>query len=391
VRRKVMFPFKKKPPTKVEIVKKSVSDAAHALLDAVPTDRIEDKLDDLKKTAAHVALQAAQAAHHAGEVASHKLEELQHAAGSLGESAAHRVSDTAHWASGTAHHAGESAAASAAAKAKAAKEAATNAKDALHGRATHLKESATSIRIPWHDRATDDVEAGSKEAKAAKVAAEKLAKRKVEEARDKAEAAKAKIAAKKEKGDDKKDEAKERAEDLEEVRFKSPGVEVEYSDGSSKWQWILLGLAIGALVAILFAPTSGRRSRAAIKDRLGKVSGGAADAATVASDKAIDIAHRVEGLAHQIETKVAADTAADDDATIADRVRSVLGHNEATKHLERLNIDCAYGVVTLRGPLVDAATQDTIVAAVKSVPGVKDVVSDFLIDEEPANPATYAS
>jgi gas vesicle protein len=383
-----MFPFSKKaPPSKVDVVKKTVSDAAHALIDAVPTDMIEDKLDDLKKTAAQVALHAAQVAHHAGEVASHKLEEWQHTAEAIGESA-----------SGAAHRAGESAAATAAVKAKAAKEAAQGAKesaqharDVLQERAVGLKESAASLKESLQSRAAHDVAVGSKGAQDAKEAVEKAAREQVEAAAAKAEAARAAIADKKSKWDHRKDEIAAKVSDIEDVKFKAPKVEVEYSDSSSKWQWILLGLAVGALLAILFAPTSGRRSRAAIKDRLGKVGEGAADAATTASDKAIDIAHRVEGLAHKIETKVAADTAAEDDGTIADRVRSILGHNDATKHIERLNIDCVDGVVTLRGPLLDGQTITTLIAAVKAIPGVKDVLSDLLIDEEPANPANYAN
>lgn len=386
-----MFPFcKKKPPTKVELVKKTVSDAAHALIDAVPTDRFEDKLDDLKKTAAQVAVHAAQVAHHAGEVASHKLEEFQHTAGLWGESAA----GAAQRASETAHQAGDSAAVSAAARAKdaaaAAREAASHARDALQGHAANLKESASSLRDSLQERAAHDLEAGSKSAQHARAAAEKAARHQVESAQAKVEAAKARIADKKARWDDKRDEMRESVPELEEVGFKSPHVEVEYSDGAAKWQWILLGLAIGALLAILFAPTTGRRSRAAIKDRLGKVGEGAADAAAAASDKAIDIAHRVEGLAHKVEKKVEADTAADDDGTIADRVRSVLGHNEATKHLERINVDCVNGVVTLRGPLMDEVTQETLVTAVRAVPGVKDVVSDFLIDEKPVDPSATA-
>lgn len=390
-----MFPFcKKKPPSKVDVVKKTVSNAAHALVDAVPTEAIEDKLDDLKKTAAQVALHAAQAAYHAGEVAAHKLEEWQHSAEALGETA----SGAAQRASVSAHQAGESAAAAAAVKAKAAKEAALaakeaaqHAKDALQERAVGLKDSAASLRDSLQERVTHDVAARAKDARDAKADLENAAKEKAVAAAAKADDAKAFVADKKTKWDNKKAQVADGLPELEDVKFKAPNIEVEYSDGSSKWQWILLGIALGALLAILFAPTSGRRSRAAIKDRLGKVGGGAADAATAASDKAIDIAHRVEGLAHKAEAKVAADTAAEDDATIADRVRSVLGHNDATKHLERLNIDCADGVVTLRGPLLDAQTIDTLLAAVKAIPGVKDVVSDFLVDEEPANPANYAN
>ncbi len=366
-----MFPFHKEPPSKVEIVKKGVSDAAHALLDAVPTEKIEDKLDDLKKTAAQVALHAAQVAHHAGEIAAHKVEDLQHSASALGEtasSAAHQVTE------------------SAAARAQAARESAQHAREALQERTASLKGSAASLKDNWHHRAANAAEDAQEEAREAAKVAEKTAKREAKEARAAAEAAQDKVS-------DKKAEREARARDKAR-EFDESDLEIEVSETHSKWLWIVLGLAAGALLVFLLAPTTGRRRRAAIKDRLGKVSEGVTDAATAASDKAVDIAHRVEGLAHQIETKITADAgeaSSDDDTTITDRVRSVLGHHEVSQGMERLNIDCVDGIVTLRGPMLDEATQQTLIAAVKAVPGVQEVVADFLTDEEPANPSTYAS
>jgi osmotically-inducible protein OsmY len=266
------------------------------------------------------------------------------------------------------------------AAAKAAQEKAAKEKAEIEAR-QHLEEAKQKAH-----EAQEKVKAEAKEkAHAAKIEAAQAK----EEAREQAEAAKA-------KAEEKKHELKAKADKIEVPRvdlgaIKTADVEVEYADSSSKWLWILTGIIAGALLAIFFAPTTGRRSRAAIKDRLGKVGDGATDAATAASDKIVDIAHRVEGLAHQVETKLAADVSSDDDATIADRVRSTLGHHEVAKTIDRINVDCADGIVTLRGPLLDAATQEAIIAAVKAVPGVKEVVSDFLTDEKPADPSTYAS
>jgi gas vesicle protein len=417
-----MFPFRKTPATKAELAKKKVSEAAHAIIDVVPTEAIEDKFDDLKKSAVAIALQAAQAAHHASEVAAHKLEDLQHAASTFGESAseaAHRATDAAHnaahRASDSAHVASEAAAASAAIKAKAAKEAAQNAKeaalaarDSLQERAGVLKDSAVALKSSIQERAIHDLEAGKAEALHAKAVAEKTAKRGTEAVALKAaavgavaEAAKAKFAGKKEEVEDQIANVEVPAIKVPEVKlpqidtsklpnFKSGNIEVEYSENGSKWLWIFAGLAVGVVIALLFAPTSGRRSRAAIKDRLSKVGDGAQDAAAATSDKVVDIAQRVEGIAHKVEAKLNADAETDDDSTIADRVRSTLGHLEAAKPLERINVDCNEGIITLRGPIVDQATQDTLIAAVKTIPGVKDVVSDLLIDE-PVDPATSAA
>jgi gas vesicle protein len=384
---KTMFPFRKTPPSKLEVAKKSVTYAAHAIADVVPTDVIEEKFDDLKKAAVAVALHAAQVAHHASEVASQKLEDLQHAASAFGETAsvaAHRASDSAQQAS-------ESAQATAAAKAKAAREAALAAKesvlttrDALQDRAATLLDTATALKSSLQERASHDLEAGKAGALTAKAAASKAAQQGADALGDKSDAVKAKFAGK-------KADVEEKIAAVQIPEIQDGHIQVEYTDTSSKWGWILLGLAVGAALALLFAPTSGRRSRAAIKDRLDKVSDGAVDAATSTSDKVVDIAHRVEGIAHKVEAKIASDSEGDDDSIIADRVRSVLGHHEVAKHIERINVDSADGVITLRGPIVDVATQDTIIAVVRTVAGVKDVISDFLTDEAPADPATYAS
>ncbi len=444
-----MFPFKK-PPTKLEVATRSVSDAAQHLIDAVPIEKIEGKLDDLKKGAALAALQAVQVAHHAGDLAAHKLEELQTLGAHFGEG----VFKSAHSAAQTTQSAAQTAAQSARANATVARETLGEKAETLRHSAL---ESASALRETLRERTSQDFKIGSQEAQHAKERAQKVAQREAQAARARAEAVKARAeakgaeiarkaadeaekqadlevqatkneavdaanAAKSALADEKAAieraarEAKSAAENearnlkkraekdaqtatrLAETETSEVGIaevevaevetsEVEVAQSGSKWGWILLGLALGAIAALLFAPTSGRRSRAAIKDRLGKVSDGAVDAVTATSDKVVDIAHRVEGLANKAEAKLSADGETDDDGTIADRVRSVLGHHEIAKTLDRLNIDCAEGVITLRGPLVDGETEQVLIAAVSAIPGVKSVVADFLLDEEPANPA----
>lgn len=424
-----MFPFRE-PPTKAELVKKSVSDAAHALLDAVPSE-LEEKFDDLKKTAMQVALQASQVAQHAGEVAAHKIEELGHAAASLGENATETAHHTAQDARESAASARNSAAlaaatsAAAAARAQAARESLQERAATLKDSALSLKDSALAAKESLQGRAQNDLAAGKDEAARAKAVAKQLAARQAQTARDKAHklatqtaqsgaVARDKAQAQAEKLVAKKDEladdarakteavqdqaraaaalaakkvAKTKANSDDAIERPNGPTEIELSEGPSKLLWVLVGLALGAALMILFAPTSGRRSRAVIKDRLGKVGDGATDAATAASDKAVDIAQRVEGLASTVEAKLAADGEGDDDATIADRVRSTLGHHELARTLERLNVECADGIVTLRGPMMDAATQQSILSAVQAVPGVKQARCDVLLDEPPANPA----
>ncbi len=320
-----MFPFRKRPPTKVEQLKQAVADGVHSLLDHVPTDKIED-----------LTRNAAKAAQHSGELAAQKIS----------EAAAH--------VRGAAVHAGESAAEAA----SHARESAVHAKDAAIGSAS---QAAQSVR----DRFSRHADDAAQNAEETLEEVQETARQKVRRAEDRV------------------------AQAADDADFGS--VSVQVADNSSKWLWLGVGLLAGGMVALLFAPSSGRRSRAAIKDRLGKVRHGATDAATAASDKAADIKNRAEGLAHKMEQKLSTDVEAEDDRTLVDRVRSALGHVEVLRHLERLNIDCAEGIITLRGPMMDAELQTIIEKAVRAVPGVKDVVSDFLPDEEPAEPANYAS
>ncbi len=424
-----MFPFRK-PPTKLELAKKGVSDAAHHLIEAIPVEQIEEKFDGLKKGALQAASAASVAAHHAGEIAAHQLGALQNAASQLGEGVS---------------SAGQSAAATAAAKASAATQSARETAQSTRETLGETAKTAASFKDHLLHRAADDFKIGSKEAQHAKAVAQKAAEREANAIKARAAAVEAKKQAKKlEKEADNaqkeadssasqaqqaaadaiaqakaareeseaqaqeqaalsakelktqaKAEAKARAkaaDDEREAKSARGGEEIEFAEvqiaeGGSKWGWIVIGLALGAVLVLLFAPTTGRRSRAAIKDRLGRVGDGAVDAATATSDKIVDIAQRVEGLTHKVEAKLAADGETDDDATVADRVRSILGHHELAKGIERLNIDCADGVVTLRGPMLDEAAQEALITAVKTVPGVKDVIADFLIDEAPENPA----
>lgn len=434
-----MFPFRK-PPTKLEIAKKSVSDAAHTLREAIPTAQIEEKFEGLKKGASLAAVAAAGAVHHAGEVAAHKFEEVKHAASHFGEGATSTAQTAAQSARETAQNARESLGEKAKTASnfkqriaqdfqiggKEAQNAKTVAAQALQREAEAVKARAAAIEAKKQAKFLDK-EAENTQKQADQLAAQ--ARQTALQAAAKAKAAQEQARAEAQEAEAREQEEKERAEAETQAQFlgekaakkaakieaKARGkaekaaresdsgsnsnsdsgrdesevrlAEVQIADGGSKWGWIVVGLAVGAALALLLAPTSGRRSRAAIKDRLGKVGDGAVDATTATADKIVDIAHRVEGLANNVEAKIAADSENDDDSTIADRVRSVLGHHEVAKSIERLNIDCADGVITLRGPMLDQATQDILVTAIQTVPGVKEVTADFLRDEAPENPA----
>jgi len=162
--------------------------------------------------------------------------------------------------------------------------------------------------------------------------------------------------------------------------------EVVINDGNDKWIWLGVGILIGAIIGILAAPSSGRRNRALLRDKIAKGAHKAGDLGGAAASKAHDLSNRVEGVAHKVaekvNTKVNGDSDDADDVTIADRVRTAFGRLDAAQGLERINIDSNDGVVTLRGPIVSEATQVALVAAAQKVAGVREVISDLLVEDE---------
>ena len=155
-----------------------------------------------------------------------------------------------------------------------------------------------------------------------------------------------------------------------------------YENSSNKWLWLGIGVLVGVFIGLLLAPTSGRRSRALIKDKLNKGRHAASDMGAATAGKVADVGHKAQGLVHRVEDKVRGGADDADDLTIADRVRTALGQNDATRDIERLNIDVVDGAVTVRGPLVETAVREAIEAVVRGVKGVREVHSELLEDSE---------
>lgn len=176
-----------------------------------------------------------------------------------------------------------------------------------------------------------------------------------------------------------------RIQDEKEKFVRAHVPEVVISDGGDKWIWLGVGILAGAIIGILMAPSSGRRNRALLRDKLAKGAHQAGGLGEAAARKAHDLSNRVEGVAHKLSEKVNAKVNGDsddaDDVTIADRVRTAFGRLDAAQGLERINIDSCDGVVTLRGPVVSEATQVALIAAAQKVAGVREVVSDLLVED----------
>jgi osmotically-inducible protein OsmY len=151
-------------------------------------------------------------------------------------------------------------------------------------------------------------------------------------------------------------------------------------DLTTKLLWISVGVFAGVLLGVLLAPTSGRRSRALVRDKLAKAGHEAGDLGHAAKRKATDISNRAAGVAHDIKDRIHPAPDDTDDATIEARVRTALGQNPATNQLERLNLDVVDGVVTVRGPMVNEDTRTAIENAMRAVRGVRDVKSELLVE-----------
>jgi BON domain len=158
-------------------------------------------------------------------------------------------------------------------------------------------------------------------------------------------------------------------------------------DSSAKWLWLGAGLLVGVAIGLLLAPATGRRSRALLRDKAVKAGHEVSELGVAAVGKAGDLGRRATGLVHKAKGLSAEDDA--DDTIIADRVRTMLGENPLTASLERFNVDCVDGVVTLRGPMVGEAQRIAIEALVRGVKGVRDVRNELLTEDAPEDSVAF--
>ncbi|MDB5322015.1 MAG: putative integral rane protein [Phycisphaerales bacterium] len=128
-------------------------------------------------------------------------------------------------------------------------------------------------------------------------------------------------------------------------------------------------LAMGAALAYLFDPTTGRRRRHVAGQRLYRSARKVGEASDVA---ARDIANRTRGFWASLRALYTDDDAPD--YVIEDRVRARLGH--VASHPRAINVESDMGVVMLSGPVL-ADEVDDVLRAVWKTRGVRAVVNDL--------------
>jgi hypothetical protein len=125
---------------------------------------------------------------------------------------------------------------------------------------------------------------------------------------------------------------------------------------------LVMGMAIGAAVAFLVDPQSGRRRRVRARDQFVRAGRKTRDAM---GSTARHLANRGGGLFAATRGRWAHDNA--DDRRLSERVRAMLGR--ASAHPGAIEVAAADGIVTLRGPIL-ASEMDDVLAAVWAVRGV---------------------
>jgi hypothetical protein len=138
---------------------------------------------------------------------------------------------------------------------------------------------------------------------------------------------------------------------------------------------LLAAAAAGAGVMYLLDPDGGRRRRALLRDRLVHAAHCTGDAVDSTSR---DVSNRARGVVAELRSRLVSVPVNDD--RLRERVRSrigaVIGHAGAIEAL------VFQGQVTLRGPVL-ADEVDRLVRRVRSVPGVRDVVDQLDVHDEP--------
>lgn len=133
------------------------------------------------------------------------------------------------------------------------------------------------------------------------------------------------------------------------------------------------GLGIGAGAMFLLDPDRGKRRRALMRDQAIHISNTSKEAL---EKTARDLRNRAVGV--MAETKALFSDERVPDSVLVDRVRARLGRYPV--HDRAIHIEAKDGIVTLSGDTL-ASEVETIMDAVSSVRGVKDILNNLMVHE----------
>jgi osmotically-inducible protein OsmY len=143
---------------------------------------------------------------------------------------------------------------------------------------------------------------------------------------------------------------------------------------------VLRGMVLGAGIAYLFDPESGRGRRAKLIDRAGRL---LREVRHLAARKTRFAAGRLRGLSAPLHQEEA--PRATDDGTVLQRIRSEALRDVGVSTSE-VDVTVSDGVAMLRGEVVSASLVDDLVDRVRLVPGVRDVDAMIRVGSGSAEP-----
>ena len=140
---------------------------------------------------------------------------------------------------------------------------------------------------------------------------------------------------------------------------------------------LLMGIGIGATLMFFLDPNRGARRRALVRDKSVKASHRLAESF---SGHAEDAGNRVKGRAAEARASISGTQPTNHQLT--SHVRSELGHR--VEHAKAIKVHSDDGRVTLSG-FVLRNELDDVLDTVRSVRGVRDVVSQLQVRETPGD------
>jgi osmotically-inducible protein OsmY len=138
-----------------------------------------------------------------------------------------------------------------------------------------------------------------------------------------------------------------------------------------------IGGLIGAAVMFFLDPQRGNRRRALVRDQMASLANKTEDVVDV---KAEDMKNRAQGMVAETKSRLKDEMVSDQ--VLVERVRAEMGR--VNSHPGAIEVSATDGHVTLTGPIL-AKEVDALMAATKSIPGVKQINNQLEVHEEPGN------